>query len=43
VLHGHNAHHKIEALFKAAAQALQTAVRRSAQHAEVASTKGTLS
>ena len=43
VLHGHNAHHKIEALFKATAQALQTAVRRSAEHAEVASTKGTLS
>jgi imidazoleglycerol-phosphate dehydratase len=43
VLHGHNAHHKIEALFKATAQALQTAVRRSAHHAEVASTKGTLS
>ena len=43
VLHGHNAHHKIEALFKATARALQMAVRRSAQHAEVASTKGTLS
>lgn len=42
VLHGHNAHHKIEALFKATAQALQAAVRRSADHAEVASTKGTL-
>jgi len=43
VLHGHNAHHKVEALFKATAQALQMAVRRSASHAEVASTKGTLS
>jgi imidazoleglycerol-phosphate dehydratase len=43
VLHGHNAHHKIEALFKAAARALRMAVRRSAEHAEVASTKGTLS
>jgi imidazoleglycerol-phosphate dehydratase len=43
VLHGHNDHHKIEALFKATAQALQAAVRRSASHAEVASTKGTLS
>jgi imidazoleglycerol-phosphate dehydratase len=43
VLHGHNAHHKIEALFKATAQALRMAVRRSARHAEVASTKGTLS
>jgi imidazoleglycerol-phosphate dehydratase len=43
VLHGRNAHHKIEALFKATAQALQKAVRRSAEHAVVASTKGTLS
>ena len=43
VLHGHDTHHKIEALFKATAQALQKAVRRSADHAEVASTKGTLS
>jgi len=43
VLHGHNAHHKIEALFKAAARALRTAVRRRTEHAEVASTKGTLS
>jgi imidazoleglycerol-phosphate dehydratase len=42
VLHGHNAHHKIEALFKAAARALRTAVRRRTEHAEVASTKGTL-
>jgi len=42
VLHGHNAHHKIEALFKAAARALRSAVRRRAHHAEVASTKGTL-
>ena len=43
VLHGHNAHHKIEALFKAAARALRAAVRRHPDHAEVASTKGTLS
>jgi len=43
VLHGHNDHHKIEALFKAAAQALRAAVQRSPDHAEVASTKGTLS
>jgi len=43
VLHGRNTHHKIEALFKATAQALQTAIRRSPAHAEVASTKGTLS
>jgi len=42
VLHGHNAHHKIEALFKATARALRMAVRRSATHAEVASTKGSL-
>ncbi|WP_103021189.1 imidazoleglycerol-phosphate dehydratase HisB [Salinibacter altiplanensis] len=42
VLHGHNAHHKIEALFKAAARALRGAVHRRAAHAEVASTKGTL-
>jgi imidazoleglycerol-phosphate dehydratase len=43
VLHGHNAHHKIEALFKATAQALRAAARRHPEHAEVASTKGTLS
>ena len=43
VLHGHNAHHKIEALFKAAARALRTAARRRRDHAELASTKGTLS
>ncbi|MFB6279065.1 MAG: imidazoleglycerol-phosphate dehydratase HisB [Salinibacter sp.] len=43
VLHGHNAHHKIEALFKAAARALRSAVRRHPDHAQVASTKGTLS
>jgi imidazoleglycerol-phosphate dehydratase len=43
VLHGQNDHHKIEALFKATARALRAAVRRRAEHAEVASTKGTLS
>ena len=43
VLHGHNDHHKIEALFKAAARALRTAAQRRADLAEVASTKGTLS
>ena len=43
VLHGENDHHKIEALFKATARALRAAVRRRADHAEVASTKGTLS
>jgi imidazoleglycerol-phosphate dehydratase len=42
VLHGHNAHHKVEALFKAAARALRIAVRRRRDHAKVASTKGTL-
>lgn len=43
VLYGHNTHHKIEALFKATAQALQMAVRRNPEYAEVVSTKGTLS
>jgi imidazoleglycerol-phosphate dehydratase len=43
VLHGHNTHHKIEALFKAAAQAVRAASRRDTAHAEVASTKGSLS
>ncbi len=43
ILHGHNAHHKIEALFKAAARALRAAVRRHPNRAEIASTKGTLS
>lgn len=43
VLHGQNAHHKVEALFKAAARALRMAVRRHPDLAEVASTKGTLS
>jgi len=43
VLDGHNTHHKIEALFKAAARAVRGASRRDAAHAEVASTKGSLS
>jgi len=43
VLHGHNTHHKIEALFKAAARALRSASRRDAAHAEIPSTKGTRS
>lgn len=43
VLHGHNTHHKIEALFKAAGRALRSASRRDTAHAEVASTKGSLS
>jgi imidazoleglycerol-phosphate dehydratase len=42
VLYGRNDHHKIEALFKAAGRALRMAVSRSAEHPEVASTKGTL-
>ena len=42
VLHGRNTHHKIEALFKAAARALQAAVRREAAQAKMPSTKGTL-
>jgi len=42
VLHGHNTHHKIEALFKASARAWKEAVRRCSDHPEVASTKGTL-
>jgi len=43
VLHGKNTHHKVEAAFKATARALRMAIRRDATHAEVASTKGTLS
>jgi imidazoleglycerol-phosphate dehydratase len=43
VLHGQNVHHKVEALFKSSARALRAAVRRRPEHAEVASTKGTLS
>lgn len=42
VLYGTNAHHKIEALFKAAARALRMAVSRSDANARVASTKGAL-
>jgi imidazoleglycerol-phosphate dehydratase len=42
VLYGCNAHHKIEAMFKAVARALRTAVRRDAAQDAVASTKGTL-
>lgn len=42
VLHGHNDHHKIESLFKAAARAFRKAVQRDTGRAEVASTKGTL-
>lgn len=42
VLYGENTHHKIEALFKAAARALRIAVSRDASHSPIASTKGTL-
>ncbi len=42
VLYGTNDHHRAEALFKAAARALRTAVRRDAANAAVASTKGSL-
>jgi imidazoleglycerol-phosphate dehydratase len=42
VLHGTNTHHKVEALFKATARALQMAVRREATHAAMPSTKGRL-
>lgn len=42
VLHGTNTHHKVEALFKAAARALKMAVRREATHAAMPSTKGRL-
>jgi len=39
---GRNDHHKAEALFKALARALRTAVERDPRRADVASTKGTL-
>ena len=42
VLHGRNTHHKIEALFKAAARALREAVHRDVAQAKMPSTKGTL-
>lgn len=42
LLRGENAHHQVEALFKAAARALRAAVRRSGDYAAVPSTKGTL-
>ncbi len=42
VLHGTNAHHQIEAIFKAAGQALRAAVHRDAANARVPSTKGAL-
>ena len=42
VLYGRNDHHKIEALFKAAARALRMAVDRSSHLPKVLSTKGSL-
>ena len=42
VLHGRNTHHKVEALFKAAARALRMATRRDAARARMPSTKGSL-
>jgi len=42
VLYGRNTHHKIEALFKAAARALQMAVRRDTTQAKMPSTKDAL-
>lgn len=42
VLYGANTHHKVEAIFKAAARALSKAVVRSHDHARLPSTKGSL-
>lgn len=42
VLYGDNTHHQIEALFKAAARALRTAVQRDVALGQVLSTKGML-
>jgi len=42
VLYGDNTHHKVEALFKAAARALRIAVYRDAANARMPSTKGLL-
>ena len=42
VLHGRNTHHKVEALFKAAARALRMATGRDAARARMPSTKGSL-
>ncbi len=42
LLRGENAHHQVEAIFKAAARALRMAARRDPAHAEMPSTKGTL-
>jgi imidazoleglycerol-phosphate dehydratase len=42
LLRGENAHHQVEAVFKAVARALRAATRRDASRDEVASTKGAL-
>ena len=42
VLHGINTHHKIEAIFKSVARALQIATRRNEANPAMPSTKGTL-
>lgn len=42
VLYGHNAHHQVEALFKAGARAFRKAIRRGQSHGRIASTKETL-
>ena len=42
VLAGRHAHHKIEAIFKAAARALRQAASRDTNNPEIASTKGSL-
>jgi imidazoleglycerol-phosphate dehydratase len=42
LLRGENAHHQVEAVFKAVARALHAATRRDASRDEVASTKGAL-
>ena len=42
VLAGENAHHKIEAIFKAVGRALREAVMRDTNNPEMASTKGML-
>jgi imidazoleglycerol-phosphate dehydratase len=42
VLYGTNAHHQIEAIFKAVARALREAVRRNLSNTRMPSTKGTI-
>ncbi len=42
VLYGHNAHHQIEAIFKAAARALRMAAHRDASQSPLPTTKGQL-